>query len=60
MKYSSTCAECNRQFTIEYDESDGTLSFCPFCGEESAEGDTIEDALHIDSDEQWEESSSHF
>lgn len=32
MRSSQTCDDCNRKFTIEFDESDGTLQFCPFCG----------------------------
>ena len=60
MQFSSTCAECNREFTIEYDETDGTLSFCPFCGEETTEADAIEDAIRIGDDEQWEDKFENF
>jgi hypothetical protein len=33
MQHQSICSECNRPCIISYDESDGTLVFCPFCGE---------------------------
>lgn len=33
MKFSHTCASCNRTILLTYDETDATPEFCPFCGE---------------------------
>jgi Zn finger protein HypA/HybF involved in hydrogenase expression len=51
MRCSRTCEDCNRKYTIEYDESDGTPEFCPLCGSESDSttwGE--EDILEVDVD----------
>jgi len=45
MKISTTCSECNRIYHIEYDEQDGTLSFCAFCGEEYDDNGEILESL---------------
>lgn len=37
MTRSYTCNECNREFSIEYEETDSTPVFCPFCAEELPE-----------------------
>lgn len=34
MQHTGTCSECNRDCTFSYDEGEGTLVFCPFCGED--------------------------
>lgn len=43
MKCARTCSDCNRAFKIEYDENNGTLAFCPFCGVEAEGTDWDED-----------------
>jgi hypothetical protein len=61
MQHKSICSECNRPCTIEYDENDGTLVFCPFCGEDGFDenGDLTysDDAEWDDGDDEDEELS---
>lgn len=45
MKCTRTCSDCNRDFKIEYDENEGTLSFCPFCGVEDEHTSWDEDGI---------------
>ncbi len=55
---SQTCTECNRRIRLEFDETDGTVIFCPFCGEELGDDplSSYEDAPGIkgaDADDAW-------
>jgi hypothetical protein len=53
MQHKSICSECNRECTITYDENDGTLVFCPFCGEDGFDGEG--ELTYSDDTESWDE-----
>lgn len=37
IEFSVECASCNAEFHIACDEDQGSIDYCPFCGEEIIE-----------------------
>lgn len=53
MQHKSICSECNRECVITYDEDEGTLVFCPFCGEDAL--DENGDVTYNDNNDHWDD-----
>lgn len=55
MKLQRDCESCNERIKLDYDETECTPEYCPFCGEElnGEEGDYELDRLPSDSE--WDE-----
>ena len=53
VRYEDRCPYCDTEFTVEFDNDDDELVFCPSCGETLPEFE--EDAVDMfDEDEEWE------
>lgn len=48
MRFSHVCDSCGRSIRLDFDESESTPSFCPFCGEDLADvGEFNEDDIDV-------------
>lgn len=52
IKYEDRCPYCDTTFSVEFENEDDELIYCPSCGEELPEFE--EDAPFMDEDEDWE------
>ena len=54
MKWKQTCDSCNQDIVLDYDESQATPAFCPFCGADLAalEDGTFDDEPLV-TEEDW-------
>ena len=52
VRYEDRCAYCDTEFTVEFEQDDDELVFCPSCGEELPEFE--EDQIDLFDDDEWE------